>query len=361
MAASEEEIERAESDGVVIMTSWGLSKVVEEDGIVKGMELKRCVSPWDETGAFNPQYDENEKLVVNAENILMAVGQRVELSFLDEKYQLQLNKSGLIGVNEDSQMTSRNGVFAAGDATTGPATVIGAIANGHKAASGVNQYLEILADIPVIESDRFIFSDSEGIKKTVALKLRAIDADKRRLDLEDTETPLADEAQSEARRCLNCGCYTVHSSDTAPALIALSAEIATNKRVIPAESYFEANTLSTTVLDFDEIVTEIRIPPLPAGSKSVFKKFALRKAIDFPVVNCAIVTGDEPRVCLNAVAPIPVRAFKAEDILRGKAIDEEVAAAAGEAAIEGAHPFEATKYKLQIAKTLVKRALLEMR
>ena len=360
MPASDEEISRAQEEGVEIMPSWGLSKVIEEGGSVKGMELKRCVSAWDETGAFNPQYDEKDTIVVNAQNILMAVGQRVDLAFLDEKYQIKLDQRGYIGVNEDSQMTSRDGVFAAGDATTGPATVIGAISNGQKASFGVNQYLEILSGKPYESDDGFISSDIEGIKIKTAMKLRELDADKRRLDLEDSETPATDEALAEARRCLNCGCYTIHSSDTAPALIALNAEIVTSKRKLSAEEFFKVGTLSTTALGFDEIVTEIRIPALPAGAKSIFKKMALRKSIDFPMVNCAIVIGSDPRVCLSAVAPTPVRAFKAEDVLRGKAIDEAVASAAGEAAVECAQPFEATKYKVQIAKTMVKRALLEL-
>ena len=360
MPASAEELARAEEEGIIIMPSWGLSKVVEEGGAVKGMELKKCTSAWDETGAFNPQYDENDKTVVSAQNILMAVGQRVDLSFLDDKYQIQMDKSGLIDVNEDSRMTSREGVFAAGDATTGPATVIGAIANGCRAAGGVNQYMEVLQGSPAAEAGGFTMSDIEGIKNAKALKLRELDADKRSLDLEDSMTPEADEALTESKRCLNCSCYSVHPSDIAPVLVAMNAEIVTNKRTLGAGEFFEVNTLSNTTLGFDELVTEIRIPALPAGAKSTFKKFALRKAIDFPVVNCAIVTGSDPRVCLGAVAPVPLRAYKAEDALRGKAIDQAVAEAAGEAAIEGAHPFEATKYKLQIAKTIVKRALLEL-
>jgi len=206
----------------------------------------------------------------------------------------------------------------------------------------------------------FVTSDIEGIQNKTALKLRELDADKRRLDLEDSQSPDKDEALCEAKRCLNCACYSVHPSDIAPALIALNAEIITNERVIEAEEFFAVNTLSNTVLKYNEIITAVRIPALPEGAMGVFKKFALRKSIDFPVVNCAIVTGDEPRVCLGAVAPVPLRVRKAEDALRGKKIDEAVAAAAGEAAIDGAHPFEATKYKLQIAKTIVKRALLEL-
>ena len=74
MPASDEEIARAEAEGIIIMPSWGLSKVIGENGAVRGMELKRCVDPWDSNGAFAPRYDDNVKLVVDARNILMAVG-----------------------------------------------------------------------------------------------------------------------------------------------------------------------------------------------------------------------------------------------------------------------------------------------
>ena len=91
-------------------------------------------------------------------------------------------------------------------------------------------------------------------------------------------------------------------------------------------------------------------------------KFALRRAIDFPLVNCAVMIGrDSPRICIGAVAPKPYRAFKAEAIIAGKEtkeIDEALAQAAGEAAVLDAKPFPSSKYKTQIAKTLVKRALL---
>ena len=360
MPASSEEIARALEEGIEIMASWGLSKVVEENDKVKGLELKRCLRTLDETGVFNPQYDENDKIIINAANILMAVGQRIDLSFLDDKYQLALNRRGLIDIDQNSKMTSREGVFAAGDVATGPATVIAAITSGRKMALGVNQYLDVMPVIDKSDDSGFLTSDIEGIQNKTALKLRELDADKRHLDLEDSQSPDINEALGEARRCLNCACYSVHPSDIAPALIALSAEIITNERVLGAEDFFEVNTLSNTVLSFNEIVTAVRVPALAEGVKSTYKKFALRKSIDFPVVSCAIVTGNVPRVCLGAVAPVPFRAKKAEDVLRGKAIDEAVADAAGTAAVEGAHPFEATRYKLQIAKTIVKRALLEL-
>jgi CO/xanthine dehydrogenase FAD-binding subunit len=112
------------------------------------------------------------------------------------------------------------------------------------------------------------------------------------------------------------------------------------------------------VLAVDEIIKEIQIPTPPTGAKSAFQKFAIRKSIDFPIVNCAVmVAGKESRICLNAVAAKPYRATKAEAVVAGKKIDEKLAEAAGEAAVADAKPLAATKYKVQIAKTLVKRAL----
>jgi NADPH-dependent glutamate synthase beta subunit-like oxidoreductase len=206
MPASSEEIARAEEEGVVVMPSWGLSRVVEENGKVKGMELKRCVSPWDETGRFNPQYDECEKIVVEAENILMAIGQGVDLSFLDEKYQIQLTRRGLIDVSEE-QMTSRAGVFAGGDVTLGPGTVIRAIANGHKVANGMNRYLGVNAAEAESESKNTSFS-AEGIKVKTAIRLREIDLDKRSLTTEDSFTPTM-EGQTRGRALPPPQSYTV--------------------------------------------------------------------------------------------------------------------------------------------------------
>ncbi len=154
-------------------------------------------------------------------------------------------------------------------------------------------------------------------------------------------------------------CIAVHPSDIAPALIALNATVVTNVRKINAENFWDVKVASNTVLAPGEIITEIQVPAPPAGAKSAFLKFAIRKSIDFPIVNCAVlVGGGAPRIALNAVAPKPYRATKAEAAIAGKPINEANAEAAGAAAVEDAKPLTATKYKVQIAKTLVKRALL---
>jgi len=154
-------------------------------------------------------------------------------------------------------------------------------------------------------------------------------------------------------------CFAVHPSDTAPALIALNATIVTTKRQVKAEEFWTVGFPQSTVLAPGEIVTAIYVPAPPAGAKSAFLKFAIRKSIDFPIVNCAVlVGGGAPRIALNAVAGRPYRATKAEAAIAGKPINEETAEAAAAAAVEDTIPLNANNYKVQIARTLVKRALL---
>ena len=184
------------------------------------------------------------------------------------------------------------------------------------------------------------------------------------IDVEDVSSLGLSAVETEANRCFNCGCVAVNSSDIAPALIALDAKIKTTKRVIEAEKFFTVEGDKTTVLDDDEIVTEIEVRRPTAGTKSKFTKFALRKAIDFPIVNCAAAIESEggvvkaARICLNAVYNKPYRTIKAEEYIRGKSIDDSSAEGAANAAITDACPLTNNRYKIQIAKTLVKRAIL---
>jgi xanthine dehydrogenase YagS FAD-binding subunit len=154
-------------------------------------------------------------------------------------------------------------------------------------------------------------------------------------------------------------CVAVNPSDTAPALVALNAKIVTTKQTIDAENFWDFAVPGSTVLAEGEIVKEIQIPTPASGAKSSFIKFALRKSIDFPIVNCAtMIVGGEARICLNAVYNKPYRATKAEETIKGKTIDEVNAEAAGTAAVSGTMALANNKYKIQIAKTLVKRTIL---
>ena len=152
-------------------------------------------------------------------------------------------------------------------------------------------------------------------------------------------------------------CVAVNPSDTAPALIALNAKIVTSKRTINAEEFWDVAIPGSTVLASDEVVTEIQVPSF--AGKSAFVKFALRSSIDFPIVNCAAAIGSsDARICLNAVFNKPYRVTKAEDAIKAKAIDETSAEAAGAAAVSTAMALASNKWKIQVAKTMVKRALL---
>ncbi|MEM2394662.1 MAG: xanthine dehydrogenase family protein subunit M [Candidatus Bathyarchaeia archaeon] len=159
-------------------------------------------------------------------------------------------------------------------------------------------------------------------------------------------------------------CYAVHPSDMAPALIALNAKVKTTKTIIPLEEFFDP--LNGTILNSDEILTEIQVPAPPEGSKQAWIKFRLRKSIDFAIASVAsVLTLDgnickDARIVLGGVAPTPWRSRDAEDAVKGKPINETVAEEAGKAAVKGAVPLTQNAYKIQIVKTLVKRAILSL-
>jgi xanthine dehydrogenase YagS FAD-binding subunit len=155
------------------------------------------------------------------------------------------------------------------------------------------------------------------------------------------------------------GCVAVCPSDTAPALVALGASIVTSKKTWKAADFFGVKGEQINNLDADEIVTEIQVPTPAAGTKSAYKKFAFRKAIDFPLVSAAVViSSGAASVVLGGVHNAPRVATAAQDAIKGKAIDDTSAATAGEAAATGAVALAQNKYKVQIAKTMVKRAIL---
>lgn len=367
MPASREEIARAKEEGIEILPSWGLGKVIEENGVVKGMELKRCVSVRDASGAFNPSYNEKERMTVRAENILMAVGQRVDLSFLSEKYQMALTKRGLIDVAEDTQMTSREGVFAGGDAATGPATVIRGIAAGHNAARGMNRYLGVAEPAASETSDQspFLTFDPQGIKKENSARLEELPAAERSIDKEDSKSLSEEKAREEAARCLNCGCYAVHPSDIAPVLVTADAQIVTTLRQLSAEEFFCAQLKTSDVLKPGELVKEIRIP-LNDGAVTGYEKFRLRNSVDFAIVSLASLYRVEggkimdARVVFGGVAPIPLRNREVEQYLIGKPADEAAAEEAARLSAAHAIPFEKNAYKVRELETLMRESVRKL-
>jgi len=159
-------------------------------------------------------------------------------------------------------------------------------------------------------------------------------------------------------------CFAVCPSDTAVALAALLGQIhiagPRGERVVGVMDFY--HSLGNT-LEPGEIITEIRIPRPPAQNRQVFIKHRMRESIDFAIVSVGLVivldqgSCSSARILLGAVAPGPHRASKAEAYLEGKPLNRETIEAVAELAVAGAVPLSRNAYKIELAKTLVKRAL----
>ena len=165
-------------------------------------------------------------------------------------------------------------------------------------------------------------------------------------------------------------CVAVNPSDTAPALIALDAQMVVRssggERVINAQDYFigpSVDITRMTVLRPGELLTAIRIPATWAGAEFYFEKIRERQVWDFPLVNIAaalkvsggMISGS--RFVVNAVAAHPMRLTAVENAIAGKPRNNETAAMAGDLAVQGARPLAHNGYKIPLVKNLVKRAI----
>ena len=167
--------------------------------------------------------------------------------------------------------------------------------------------------------------------------------------------------------------FIVHPSDTAPALVALDAQFhitgPSGERVVPASEFFQLPRVDAkreNILAHDEVLTAVQLPAARPGTRGTYHKVLDRESWTHAVVSAAIVlemdrdTCRSARIVLGGVAPIPWRLEKVEAMLAGQRITPELAAQAGEAAIEGAHPLAKNKYKLPLTKAVVKRTLLQL-
>src|SRR5207248_10499487 len=165
-------------------------------------------------------------------------------------------------------------------------------------------------------------------------------------------------------------CVAVNPSDSAPALIALEAQMvirgAHGERVLEAEDYFigpDIDIMHMTVLKPGELLTAIRIPATWSGAQFYFEKIRDRQVWDFPLVNVAsamFTSGDRIdriRIAVNGVAARPLRLKTVEDAVKGKPRNAETADMAGKLAIEGAEPLRYNGYKVPLMRNLVKRSI----
>ena len=165
-------------------------------------------------------------------------------------------------------------------------------------------------------------------------------------------------------------CVAVSPSDTAPALVALEAEMVLRRgdreRVVPAEDYFlgpGVDIMRMTVLRPGELLTAIRLPETWAGAQFYFEKVRDREVWDFPLVNVASAIRpaanriERMRLVVGAVAARPWRLTEVEAAVAGLEINEETAELAGRLAIEAAEPLRHNGFKIPLMRNLVKRAI----
>ena len=165
-------------------------------------------------------------------------------------------------------------------------------------------------------------------------------------------------------------CVAVNPSDTAPALVALDAQMVIRgpggERVVNAENYWIGPGIDITrmnVLQPNELLVAVRVPATMAGAQFYFEKVRDRQVWDFPLVNVASAIKPnggnigESRIVVNAVAATPKRLRNVEAFIAGKPRNEETAKAAGDMAVQGAQTLRHNGYKVPLMRNLVKRAV----
>jgi len=207
MPAHDREIQRALREGVRLLPSRGPEKILGRDGKVTGIDLVACTSVFDEKGNFCPRFDDSSRECILVDQVIMAVGQAADLSFLAEDSDVK-TADGLIVVDRDSLETGMNGVYAGGDAVRMPGAVIHAIAAGRRAAASIDRRLGGSGDIEEVLFDRPEPKPVLGREDGFASKPRIAEAEiplEQRHDFKEVVVGYdAGQAAAEAARCLQC-------------------------------------------------------------------------------------------------------------------------------------------------------------
>jgi len=217
MPAQVDEIKQAMEEGINVDMSWGPKKLVVSGGKVKGVEMKQCVTCYNKAGAFAPVYDEKKTKTVDADMVITAIGQRVDLSFMGDS-KVKATKRGSIATAERSMATNVAGIYAGGDVARGQGLMIEAIADGKNAAVAIDCYLRGVdlppeppkATVADIEEPAFQFHLRE-YKKEERYPTESVAASKRKSNFKEINLGFADKETcvTEARRCLTCRCSAV--------------------------------------------------------------------------------------------------------------------------------------------------------
>ena len=211
MPAALEEIEEAEAEGIILHPGLGPRRVIERNGKVAGLETVATKSIFDAEGRFNPTFHEDQVTTLDCDTIIMAVGQAPNLGFLRPEDGVHVSARGLITVARENLATTAPGIFAGGDCVFGPRLIIDSVADGKRAAVGIDEYLrQQQRDEPIIEVQELprhsMFPDFMNYPRPAVPMLPL----ERRTGVTEVEIGYDEQtAMLEARRCMRCYINTV--------------------------------------------------------------------------------------------------------------------------------------------------------
>jgi Fe-S oxidoreductase len=211
MPAHSWEIEDAIEEGINVHCSWGPMRFEGSNGKLEQIRVKKCDRVFDSEGNFNPCYDEDNNMVLEADNVIMAIGQSAETDFVSEE---KVNKSrgNKIKVDPVTLQTQKDNIFAGGDVAGRPLLAVEAMAHGRKAAISIDRYLkgEDLYENRDHEGsfDTWLETEiDEDEPKRERVGMRMMPVEDRKGNFDEVELGFSEEqALEEAERCLTCEC-----------------------------------------------------------------------------------------------------------------------------------------------------------
>lgn len=216
MPALQEEIEEALEEDIAINNSWGPKRIIVENAKVVGVEFKKCISVFDDNKRFSPKFDENKTKIVEANNVLISVGQGIDWGNLIDGSKIELNSNNTIKADPLTNQTAEPDVFAGGDAFTGPKFAIDAIAMGKEGAISIHRFVNKGHSLTLGRLKRDYLSldkenlNLEGYDRLPRQKADSVKGNKSKETFKDLRTTLTeDQIKKETKRCIGCGVTVV--------------------------------------------------------------------------------------------------------------------------------------------------------
>lgn len=215
MPAAKDEVAEAEEEGISVNNSWGPKEILTENGKVKAIVFKKCLSVKDADGRFNPQYDENDLMTVECENVLLSIGQSIVWGDLLKGTKVEIRPNGGAIADPVTYQTAEPDIFVGGDVYTGPRFAIDAIAAGKEGFVSMHRFVNPGQSLTLGRNRReFIELDKNNIDvETFDNAKRQIPGTKAGVAKEtfrDLRCTLTEEQiKTEAKRCLGCGASVV--------------------------------------------------------------------------------------------------------------------------------------------------------